>query len=70
MRAVHVTDGIQVRNKLAGSEVPMRLILGVNTEQRAKQAETARAAEAEKWRHLTISTVYTKAESIPELLNH
>jgi NAD(P)-dependent dehydrogenase (short-subunit alcohol dehydrogenase family) len=44
--------------RLANSdEVPVRLILGVNAEQRVQQAEAARASEAEKWRHLTVSTV-------------
>jgi hypothetical protein len=32
-------------------------------------AEAARASEAEKWRHFTVSTVFEDAESIPELLN-
>jgi hypothetical protein len=45
--------------RLANSdEVPVRLILGVDAEKRVKQAEAARAAEAEKWRHLTVSTVF------------
>jgi len=45
--------------QLANSdEVPMRLILGVDAEQRVQRAEAARAAEAEKWRHLTVSTVF------------
>src|SRR3989475_9777439 len=39
-------------------EVPVRLILGVDAEKRVKQAEAARAAQAEKWRHLTVSTVF------------
>src|SRR6202045_1375917 len=57
--------------QLANSdEVPLRLILGVDAEKRVHQAETARASEAEKWRHLTLSTVFEDAESIPELLNH
>jgi hypothetical protein len=44
--------------QLANSdEVPMRLILGVDAEQRVQRAEAARALEAEKWRHLTVSTV-------------
>src|ERR1700675_2576399 len=37
---------------------PMRLILGVDAEKRVQQAESARASEAEKWRHLTVSTVF------------
>jgi NAD(P)-dependent dehydrogenase (short-subunit alcohol dehydrogenase family) len=45
--------------KLANSdEVPVRLILGVDAEQRVQQAEAARASEAEKFRHLTVSTVF------------
>ena len=49
----------QVILQLANSdEVPMRLILGVDAEQRVQQAEAARSAEAEKWRHLTVSTVF------------
>ncbi len=51
-------------------EVPVRLILGVDAETRVQRAEAARASEAEKWRHLTVSTVYENAEAIPELLNH
>jgi NAD(P)-dependent dehydrogenase (short-subunit alcohol dehydrogenase family) len=39
-------------------EVPVRLILGVDAEQRVQQAEAARSSEAEKWRHLTVSTVF------------
>src|SRR5712672_3046281 len=45
--------------QLANSdEVPRRLILGVDAEKRVQQAESARASEAEKWQHLTISTVF------------
>src|SRR6266849_4371950 len=45
--------------QLANSdEVPVRLILGVDAEKRVQQAEAALAAEAEKWRHLTVSTVF------------
>jgi NAD(P)-dependent dehydrogenase (short-subunit alcohol dehydrogenase family) len=45
--------------QLANSdEVPVRLILGVDAEKRVRQAEAARAAEAEKWRYLTVSTVF------------
>jgi len=51
-----IADVIQ---QLANSdEVPMRLILGVDAEQRVQRAEAARAMEAEKWRHLTVSTVF------------
>ena len=45
--------------QLANSdEVPVRLILGVDAEQRVHQAEAARASETEKFRHLTVSTVF------------
>ena len=45
--------------QLANSDdVPVRLILGVDAEKRVHQAEAARASEAEKWRHLTVSTVF------------
>jgi len=45
--------------QLANSdEVPVRLILGVDAEKRVQQAEAARATEADKWRHLTVSTVF------------
>jgi NAD(P)-dependent dehydrogenase (short-subunit alcohol dehydrogenase family) len=52
--------------QLANSEeVPVRLILGVDAEKRVQRAEAARASEAEKWRHLTVSTVFEDAEPIP-----
>jgi NAD(P)-dependent dehydrogenase (short-subunit alcohol dehydrogenase family) len=45
--------------QLANSEdVPLRLILGVDAKKRVQQAEAARASESEKWRHLTVSTVF------------
>src|SRR5712691_4247106 len=45
--------------QLANSdEVPVRLILGIDAEKRVQQAEAARASEAEKFRHLTVSTVF------------
>src|SRR6202049_4561000 len=45
--------------QLANSdEGPVRLILGVDAEKRVQQAEAARASEAEKFRHLTVSTVF------------
>jgi NAD(P)-dependent dehydrogenase (short-subunit alcohol dehydrogenase family) len=57
--------------QLANSDdVPLRLILGVDAEKWVQQAETARANEAEKWRYVTVSTVFEDAEPIPELLNH
>jgi NAD(P)-dependent dehydrogenase (short-subunit alcohol dehydrogenase family) len=45
--------------QLASSdEVPVRLILGVDAEQRVQRAEATRTSEAEKFRHLTVSTVF------------
>jgi len=52
--------------QLANSEeVPVRLILGVDAEKRVQRAEAARASEAEKWHHLTVSTVFEDAEPVP-----
>ena len=57
--------------RLANSDdVPLRLILGVDAEKRVQNVERARASEAEKWRELTLSTVFEDAEAIPELLKH
>lgn len=54
--------------KLANSgDVPVRLILGVDAEQRVRSAEEARAEEAKTWRHLTLSTVFEDAGRVPEL---
>jgi hypothetical protein len=39
-------------------QVPARLILAVDAEKRVPRAEAARAGEAEKCRHLTVSTVF------------
>ncbi|WP_263366859.1 SDR family NAD(P)-dependent oxidoreductase [Edaphobacter bradus] len=56
--------------QLANSDdVPVRLILGVDAEKRVQQAEAARAAEAEKFHALTVSTVFEDAESILDLIN-
>jgi AcrR family transcriptional regulator len=67
-RARKIADLIvQLANR---DEVPLRLILGVDAEKWVQQAEAGRASEAEKWRHLTMSTVFDNAESNPELLNH
>lgn len=57
--------------RLANSDqVPRRLILGADAEKRVQYAEKIRAEEAEKWRNLTLSTVFEDAEPIPELLRH
>jgi NAD(P)-dependent dehydrogenase (short-subunit alcohol dehydrogenase family) len=47
----------------SSNEVPLRLILGVDAENWVQQAEAARASEAEKWRHLTVSTVFEEGAS-------
>jgi len=60
----------QVLVQLSQSEeVPTRLILGADAEKRVQQAETARAAEAEKWHDVTVSTVFADAPVLPELVN-
>ena len=54
--------------QLANSDdAPLRLILGVDAEKRVQQAEAARASEAEKWRHLTVSTVFEDGRFDPRL---
>ncbi|HEY4741721.1 MAG TPA: SDR family NAD(P)-dependent oxidoreductase [Candidatus Acidoferrales bacterium] len=55
-----------------GDEVPLRLILGVGAEKRVQHAEAARASEAAKWRHLTVSTVFEDGQFDTGLLqlNH
>jgi NAD(P)-dependent dehydrogenase (short-subunit alcohol dehydrogenase family) len=56
--------------QLANSEdVPTRLILGVDAIKRVEQAEESRTCEAQKWRHLTESTVFENVEPLPELLH-
>ena len=45
-------------------EVPSRLILGVDAEKRVQQAEAARASEAEKWRHFTVSTAFEDGRAL------
>ena len=51
-------------------DVPHRLILGKDAEVRVENAESARAAEAAKYRELTLSTVFPDAPLIPGLVNH
>lgn len=54
--------------QLANSvEVPRRLILGVAAEKIVQEVETGREAEAEKWRHITHSTVFDNQAPPPEL---
>ena len=55
--------------QLANSEdVPLRLVLGIDAAKRVQQVEAARASEAEKWQHVTASTVFEGAEPILELI--
>jgi len=57
--------------KLANmQDVPKRLILGKDAEIRVKNVESARAEEAEKYRDLTLSTVFPDAPVIPDLMKH
>ena len=57
--------------KLANcNDVPMRLILGADAEKRVEAAETTRHTEAEKWRDVTVSTVYPDSKSLIDLLKH
>jgi NAD(P)-dependent dehydrogenase (short-subunit alcohol dehydrogenase family) len=54
--------------ELANSDdVPVRLILGADAEMRVQQAEAARTSEAEKWRRLTLSTVFEDENSDSQL---
>ncbi len=56
--------------KLANTnDVPKRLVLGKDAEARLKIVETARAEEAEKYRELTLSTVFQDAPEIPAVLS-
>lgn len=56
--------------QLANSQdVPKRLILGRDAEARVKNVESARDAEAKKYRDLTLSTVFPDAPEIPGLVN-
>src|SRR5712672_2236332 len=56
--------------QLANSDdVPVRVILGVDAEKRVQQAEAVRAREAEKWRHLTVSTVFEEERFESRLYN-
>jgi NAD(P)-dependent dehydrogenase (short-subunit alcohol dehydrogenase family) len=55
--------------KLADSkEVPSRLILGKDAEQRVRQAEAVRGEEAARFRELTLSTVFEDAVPLEELM--
>jgi NAD(P)-dependent dehydrogenase (short-subunit alcohol dehydrogenase family) len=58
----------QVVLRLAASErLPAHLLLGSDAIQYAGEAETARAAEAERWRDLSVSTDVNAPGTIPEL---
>jgi NAD(P)-dependent dehydrogenase (short-subunit alcohol dehydrogenase family) len=47
-----------IAQRANSDEAPLRLILGVDAEKGVRAVEAARASEAEKWRHLTLSTVF------------
>jgi len=77
-KVLHAVDGQQEGDpkkiaelivELANTDdVPVRLILGVDAERRVQQAEAARAAEADRYRSLTHSTVFEGAKSLAELV--
>ncbi|WP_263383212.1 SDR family NAD(P)-dependent oxidoreductase [Granulicella arctica] len=50
------------------NDVPVRLILGADAENRVRAVEEGRAMEAAKWHDTTISTVFENAQAMPELL--
>jgi NAD(P)-dependent dehydrogenase (short-subunit alcohol dehydrogenase family) len=58
----------QVVLRLAGSDrLPAHLLLGSDAVQYANQAEAARAAEAERWREMSVSTDVNASPSLPAL---
>ncbi|QMV18294.1 SDR family NAD(P)-dependent oxidoreductase [Granulicella sp. 5B5] len=50
-------------------DAPLRLILGIDAEQRVQQTEASRAAEAQQWQQVTHSTVFPDAAPIAELMD-
>jgi len=58
----------QVVLRLADSDqLPARLLLGSDAVQYAREAETKRAADAERWREVSVSTDFTSAAALPGL---
>jgi hypothetical protein len=58
----------QVVLRLAASDrLPAHLLLGSDAVQYAGQAEAARAADAERWRELSVSTDVNAPGSLPPL---
>ena len=58
----------QVILRLAASDrLPAHLLLGSDAVQYAGQAEAARAADAEQWRPISVSTDFDAPESLPAL---
>jgi NAD(P)-dependent dehydrogenase (short-subunit alcohol dehydrogenase family) len=58
----------QVILRLAASdELPAHLLLGSDAVQHAAQAEAARAADAERWREVSVSTDFDTTVAIPAL---
>ena len=51
----------------AGDRLPAHLLLGSDAVQYAGQAEAARAADAERWREISVSTDVKAAGSLPAL---
>lgn len=58
----------QVVLRLAASDrLPAHLLLGSDAVQYARQAEATRAADAEQWREVSVSTDVTAAGAMPDL---
>jgi hypothetical protein len=58
----------QVVLRLAASDhLPAHLLLGSDAVQYAGQAEAARAADAERWREISVSTDANAQASLPDL---
>jgi NAD(P)-dependent dehydrogenase (short-subunit alcohol dehydrogenase family) len=58
----------QVILRLAGSDrLPTHLLLGSDAVQYAGQAEATRAADAARWREISVSTDFSAAGSLPNL---
>jgi hypothetical protein len=58
----------QVILRLAdGDQLPAHLLLGSDAVRYAREAEAKRAADAERWREVSVSTDFTSAAPLPSL---
>ena len=58
----------QVILRLAASDrLPAHLLLGSDAVRYAAEAEAARAAEAERWREISVSTDFGEPRALPDL---